>query len=631
MLKKRVRNSLFFVLLLGCFFITKPISVESFTAEPFFELRGFTFGESKLFTDVMNFVSQHLKRIGIDLNVYTTLNWGEFLYELLWNPNPNFDLFYVGLPGGLANPDYSFMYSQDGVLNVFGYNVSLDWDDELGTGKNEWYLQHGLEIIPPDSEERIHHYWEWQDYFMDKILPIQPLFQPLNYLASWSNLQGYDPQKDLKHCWGNLSWDGLHEGQKSTSEIIISQEEWTNLNPFFYNPTTSDDIPRFILDSLITQDSYENFHPHLAQEYSFINDTHLRVHLREGIKWQNDPHGYFPNEYLTADDIVFSFYCWKYLSVFWESFYWLEDVKKVDQYTVDFFIDRNTSSPENEPFAPLLNFLTFEIMPEHYLNQTQFPDGITPDFTHDSWITYSQNIFGTSFFELDYYNQIEASLELFEDSWWFDPTVNKTNMNFEERFGDFSAGINKLTLKTVNNQDAAVALFRLGKSDLVHLGSQYNYVDNLQQDPNFAIHEAESSFLGYVGYNIRESREPIGNRTAAPGDPDISVGLAIRKAMAYAIDRHEICQVIFGDRYIIQDYPIVQTLEKWCNPDIIRYYYDLDKARDYMRIAGYGVDDDGFPSVGLTPWEISGIVIASVIFVGIITFVAVRAYKKTKI
>ncbi|NHJ47020.1 MAG: hypothetical protein FK733_04455, partial [Asgard group archaeon] len=606
-----------------------PISVESIAAEPFFELRAITFSGAKTFVDVMNIISQHLKRIGIQLNVYT-FEWGQYMFELLHNPEPNFDLIYAGLPVGLPNPDFSFLYCQNESLNMFGYDVSLDWDDELGTGKNEWYLQHGLDIIPPDSEDRIHHYWEWEDYYMDKILGMLPIFQPLNYIASWSNLEGYDSKEKLKNCFGKLSWIGLHEGQKSTSEIIASQNEWTNLNPIFYNPwTTSDDIPGLILDGLITYDSGENIHPHLAQEYTFINDTHLRFQLRQGIKWQNDPYGYFPNEFLTADDVVFSFYCWKYISTLRHTLDWLEDVKKVDQYTVDFFIDRNTSSLENEPFAPLFNYLTlFDILPEHYLNQTQLADGVTPDITHSSWITYSQNIFGTSLFELDYCNQIEASLELFEDSWWFDPTVNKINMNFEERFGDFSGGINKLTLKTVKDREASISLLKLGKSDLAYLGMQYYYVDKLQQDLNFVIYEEETDFFSLIGYNIRENRPPLGNRTAAPGDPDISVGLAIRKAMAYAIDRHEICQIIFGEKYIIQDYPVIQTLEKWLNPDIIRYNYDLDKAREYMTKAGYGEED--IPLGRLSPWEITGIVVSSVIFAGAISLVIYWLYKKGK-
>ncbi|NHJ49449.1 MAG: hypothetical protein FK733_16790, partial [Asgard group archaeon] len=67
MIKKKIkiRSTLFFILLLSCFFITKPISVESIAAEPFFELRAITFSGAKTFVDVMNIISQHLKRIGI--------------------------------------------------------------------------------------------------------------------------------------------------------------------------------------------------------------------------------------------------------------------------------------------------------------------------------------------------------------------------------------------------------------------------------------------------------------------------------------------------------------------------------------------------------------------------------------
>ncbi|TET28124.1 MAG: hypothetical protein E3J70_10600, partial [Candidatus Heimdallarchaeota archaeon] len=51
-----------------------------------------------------------------------------------------------------------------------------DWDEELGTGRNEWYIQTGLEMTPNDSQERINLCWEWQHYLIDEVLPCLPLF-----------------------------------------------------------------------------------------------------------------------------------------------------------------------------------------------------------------------------------------------------------------------------------------------------------------------------------------------------------------------------------------------------------------------------------------------------------------------
>ena len=86
---------------------------------------------------------------------------------------------------------------------------------------------------------------------------------------------------------------------------------------------------------------------------------------------------------------------------------------------------------------------------------------------------------------------------------------------------------------------------------------------------------------------MRPVRPFIGDRTPTTGDPSISIGLAVRKAISYAIDREEINNIIHGGEYTITDYPIYQKMGIWCNPNIIRYNYNLDKAREYLSLIGF--------------------------------------------
>jgi len=61
-----------------------------------------------------------------------------------------------------------------------------------------------------------------------------------------------------------------------------------------------------------------------------------------------------------------------------------------------------------------------------------------------------------------------------------------------------------------------------------------------------------------------------------------------------------------------------------CNPNIIRYNHDLDRAREYMKIAGFPT-----PTLkGLNPWEITGIVLVSVFIAGVIVFIFFKTKKK---
>ena len=145
MFRKKIKSSLILILFFSCFFVVEPIAKET-AAESFFELIGITSGFSSSY-DVLNFVSQHLARIGIKLYAHD-LDWGIFYDELFIHRN--FDLFYIGITRGEGDPDVSDIYCENASLNIFGYDTTLDWDDEYGTGLNEWYIQHSKEIMPPD-------------------------------------------------------------------------------------------------------------------------------------------------------------------------------------------------------------------------------------------------------------------------------------------------------------------------------------------------------------------------------------------------------------------------------------------------------------------------------------------------
>ena len=86
---------------------------------------------------------------------------------------------------------------------------------------------------------------------------------------------------------------------------------------------------------------------------------------------------------------------------------------------------------------------------------------------------------------------------------------------------------------------------------------------------------------------MRSNRPYIGDPTPCPGDPSISRGLALRKAICYASDREEVSIVIHRGNFTIAHWPIPQKLDGWCNPNIIKYNFDMDDAREYMAKANF--------------------------------------------
>jgi ABC-type transport system substrate-binding protein len=577
-------------------FATKPAKTDAI--DPFFTLVAKTNGGG-VRPDYLNFLRQHLARIGIDVDV-VVLDWPTFVGELL--AYRDFDICYVGLNGGGADPDFSGVYDENGSLNLFGYHTSMDWSDELGTGINEWYMRQGTLIMPPDSEERVQHYWDWEQYMMDKINPLLPTFAPRNYLAQWANLEGYNFTDGIIQSWGKLNWDGSHTGQVSTDEIVRTDAAWSDLNPLFQDDTSSAFLSNAILDTIIAYDADLSAWPNLAETYTYLNDTTVQLTIRDGIKWQVDPDGLFTDEYLDVYDVYFTIYAWKYVSNDQHTWDWVKEMEIIDDMTLKVYIDGDPSTAANDAYAPSLPSFSTNVLPEHYLNQTQEPDGVTPDVLHPSWNTFATNCFGTGLFEIsDFTEGVETVLTVFDDCWWMDTAITSDPaLNWVERFGDFANSPSHLRTRIIPDLQTSLLEFEAGKVDYVGITPFPDKRDAYYLNPDFVIQEDTVYAYGFYGYNMRAVRPEMGNTEMSVLDPTITKGLALRKAISYAVDRQEINDVIHRGEYVITDWPIYPKMGIWCNPNIIRYNFDLDKARQYMAYAGYG---DWTPDTpGFTLW-----------------------------
>ncbi|MBK5115147.1 MAG: hypothetical protein JJE41_16085 [Candidatus Heimdallarchaeota archaeon] len=566
----------------------QPIKTNA--AEPVFTLVAKTNGGG-VRPDYLNFLKQHLARIRINVDVIVQ-DWPTFVGELI--AFRDFDICYVSLTGGGADPDFTGVYDENGSLNLFGYHTSMDWDEDKGTGLNEWYMKEGTLIMPPDSEERVQHYWAWQQYFMDKICPMAPTFSPRGYGAQWATLVGYNYTDGIMQSWGKMDFVGTHAGQISDDELVRVDAAWSDFNPLFQDDTSSSFISNAVLDTLIAYDADLSVWPHLAQSYTMINDTWLRIVARQGIPWGADPDASFLAEEFDIYDVYFTFYAWKHVSNDQHLWNWIEDMEIIDQWTMDLFIDGDPDTPENDPYAPFLPNLNLNILPEHYLNQTQLADGVTPDITHPSWNTFATNVFGTDLFEIDSFTEgVETVLSLKTDCWKLDPLVTADPaLNWEERFGFGTGwdGMHKIRIRIIPDVQTQLLEFEAGKVDLIGITWNPDKRDEYVADSDFTVQSDTLYAFGFFGFNMREVRPVIGNRAPAPLDSQLSVGLCVRKAIAFAIDRFEINDVIHRGEYQISDTPLYPKMGVWNNPNIIRYNHDIDKARYYMTVAGYDVD-----------------------------------------
>ncbi|MGC9779726.1 MAG: hypothetical protein HZR80_10830 [Candidatus Heimdallarchaeota archaeon] len=143
--------------------------------------------------DYFNLIKQQLRFIGIDLKI--TIQ-DPFVWQNELMTFRNFDLTIIEINQTEFDPYLTNYYSENGIYNVFGYDTSMDWDDELQTGRNEWYMQNGSILYPLNSTESISLNWEWQQYLISEIQPAVPLFSENN--DSFSML-AFNLRENRKH------------------------------------------------------------------------------------------------------------------------------------------------------------------------------------------------------------------------------------------------------------------------------------------------------------------------------------------------------------------------------------------------------------------------------------------------
>ncbi|TFF83971.1 hypothetical protein EU523_01930, partial [Candidatus Heimdallarchaeota archaeon] len=230
---KEIRISLIIsILLIATFSIQNTIKPVS-SIDPFFSLTVFASkrDESRSYIPLLE---EQLARIAIDVEVFTVDSPEYSFLDSVLLPG-DYDISYWEFENDEIIPNVTNFYGTNGSLNIFGYDTTLDYNETLGTGVNEWYLQQRNMIMPPYSSKQIHQFWDWEEYLMSKVCPFKPLFVSQNYSLTWSNLNGYNNSAGLLQSWGKLFWEGTHKGQSNTNEVVIGGVPWDNLNPLFSN------------------------------------------------------------------------------------------------------------------------------------------------------------------------------------------------------------------------------------------------------------------------------------------------------------------------------------------------------------------------------------------------------------
>jgi ABC-type transport system substrate-binding protein len=305
------------------------------------------------------------------------------------------------------------------------------------------------------------------------------------------------------------------------------------------------------------------------------------------------------NQQVTARDAVFSYLAYANPNVSISPVYheWISDiyVDELDPLSFHVHIDGNPKTPTLEPYVDMWSSMAWYVLPEFYLNssnpvQTYSSGGVKTWGLYDEifdtpqWSTYSSSSFGCGKFMLDYYVQGSLSVLTRSPFWNGVGQIDGTQ--------DMKAFVKTINVRDIPDRIAVLAEFKAGKIDITGVTSFPEERREMQTDPRFEIQSSIEDVFSFLIYNLQ--RPFIGGADNyifldVPGKEEYTNGVAVRKAISYAIDREEINNVFHSGEYILSHSPIYPYTTFYYYNEIIKYYRDLDLALKWLNYAGYGI------------------------------------------
>lgn len=372
----------------------------------------------------------------------------------------------------------------------------------------------------------------------------------------------------LSGCRLNNNFDNINEsdigteeiidiGPESGGELIVPMSYLTTLNPLLKTDDFLYNFNKLIFEGLFDIGNDFKVKNVLVEDYDYDTDgLVLNIRLKENVKWHD-------GEDFIAEDVKFTVDTIKYglgnsnivnnmsdVIKSSESLKILKNVKVIDNYNLTLTFDRS--------YGNLLEGLTFPIIPRH-----KFIGG------KDIKTAYSRALqdvdyvpVGTGpYMEIETKKLKNVTLETFGDYWGEKPYITR------------------IVGKALKDEELATTSFETGQIDLAtSIGIDW---EKYAQNKKVEIYEYPSNRYEFIGFNFRE-----GIFTGEKGK-------ALRKAIAYAIDRQSIIQKVYLGHATTNDVPIHP--DSWLiSEDANSYGYNVNKARQIIASAGWNdIDGDG--------------------------------------
>jgi peptide/nickel transport system substrate-binding protein len=317
--------------------------------------------------------------------------------------------------------------------------------------------------------------------------------------------------------------------------------EPSNLIPMLASDSASFDVSGLIYNGLVKYDTDLRVIGDLAESWDISRDgLVITFHLKKGVKWTDGVE-------FTADDVMFGYQTIineKTPTAYSEDFKQVKKAEVLDKYTF-----RVTYA---KPFAPALtSWGNLVILPRHILEGkditksplTRDPVGMGP-YRLTKWISGQELI-------------LDSNHDYFEGRPYIDRFIYRIIPDSATMFLELQTG--------------GVDMMNLTPIQYTKQTNDTFFTDN------FRKYRFPSFSYTYLGFNLRH-----------PFFKDKRV----RQAIAYAIDKQEIVDVVLFGLGTVSTGPYVPHTWPY-NPNVKRYDYNPEKARELLREAGWKMGSDG--------------------------------------
>lgn len=367
-------------------------------------------------------------------------------------------------------------------------------------------------------------------------------------------------------------------GQPGDVFIQTTVGDISTLNPLVSEDASSGAAIAMFLTGMTTWNPMtEQVEPALAKSWEIGADQRVfTFHLRDGLVWSDG----VP---LTADDVIFSYRCYYDERFPTRTRFFISingqpcQVEKIDDLTV------RITAPEI--FAPFLLFVaSVDILPKHKLLPS-FEDGtLLEQWSISTAKNIPEEIVSSGPFVLHSFRPAER-------------IVFARNPNYYklDRSDNRLPYIDYVISKLVKDTNASIVAFAQGETDAESITpDNVAWVMRGEKTHNFTIiNRGPTPGTGFIWFNQNPGTDTDGEPYVSPEKLAWFRNLQFRQAISTAIDREGIIEgVLFG-----RGTPLYGSVSpantRWHNPDIVIYPYDLERASQLLRSAGFSWNDTG--------------------------------------